>query len=76
MRLFNFLKNSTIKQKQSSVAQVDFDHLTSEGDLPFGWIYRNKEFTDQINNEFSCFNFISGNGIQWFEYQYFGSCNR
>ena len=55
MRLFNFLKNSTIKQKQSSVAQVDFDHLTSEGDLPFGWIYRNKEFTDQINNEFSCF---------------------
>ena len=34
---------------------VDFEHLTKEGELPWGWIYRNKDFTDKINNEFSYF---------------------
>ena len=34
---------------------TDFEHLTKEGDLPFGWIYRNKEFTDKIQSEYSYF---------------------
>lgn len=34
---------------------VDFDHLTEKGELPWGWIYRNKEFTDQIKAEYSYF---------------------
>lgn len=34
---------------------VDWEHLTDEGELPVGWTYHNKEFTDRINNEFSYF---------------------
>lgn len=33
----------------------DLDHLTKEGDLPWGWHSHNKAFTDKINNEFSYF---------------------
>ena len=29
------------------------DKITEDGDLPFGWISYNREFTDAINNEFS-----------------------
>lgn len=31
------------------------DRLTPEGELPFGWYYANKEFTDRIDNEYRSF---------------------
>lgn len=33
----------------------DLEHLTSDGDLPWGWHTRNKEFTDKVNVEYSHF---------------------
>lgn len=30
----------------------DQDHLTPEGELPFGWWYINKDFTRQVDNEY------------------------
>ncbi len=54
MGLFDFLKNVS-KQLCKSEAQVDYDHLTEEGELPFGWLYLNKEFTEQIKREFTVF---------------------
>ena len=55
--------SETINGKTSKVtalnnnekAPTDFEHLTKEGELPFGWIYRNKDFVDQINAEYSHF---------------------
>lgn len=35
--------------------KTDFTHLDENGELPFGWAYHNKEFTDKIKNEFSYF---------------------
>ena len=39
------------------VAQPDADqeHLTSEGELPWGWHTRNKEFTEKIKGEYTYF---------------------
>ena len=37
------------------VFPTDFDHLTKDGDLPWGWIYRNRDFTGRIQNEYSYF---------------------
>lgn len=31
------------------------DKLTNEGELPFGWLAHNREFTDKINREFGYF---------------------
>lgn len=47
----NFLK---VVEK---VAQPDDDllHLTPEGELPWGWHSRNKEFTERTNKEYSHF---------------------
>lgn len=69
MGLFDFLKNIkkeyenttrfdiVIKPggKSSSKPAVDMEHLTAEGDLPFGWVYRNREFTGKIGGEYSHF---------------------
>ena len=49
MGFFDFIKN------KKEVAPTDFEHLTKEGELPFGWIYRNKAFVDPINTEYSHF---------------------
>lgn len=49
------------KTSQMTVPQTEitfptnFDHLTAEGDLPFGWITRNKDFTEKINAEYSIY---------------------
>ncbi len=32
-----------------------FDRLTEEGELPFGWVTRNKAFTEKIQSEYSYF---------------------
>jgi hypothetical protein len=56
MGLFNFKKKKnqpvlSIKWVQTKVTQDEgLQHLTKEGELPFGWIYRNKEFTDNSEN--------------------------
>lgn len=33
----------------------DLNHLTAEGELPFGWLTHNKPFTENINGEYSHF---------------------
>lgn len=33
----------------------NFDQLTAEGELPFGWIYSNKQFTDKLRSEYGWF---------------------
>lgn len=45
----------TSPQNNSEELPTDFEHLTVEGELPFGWIYRNKNFVDKINKEYSYF---------------------
>jgi hypothetical protein len=46
-----------INGKRSKLDHVelptDLEHLTKDGDLPFGWVSRNKEFTDKIQSEYS-----------------------
>lgn len=34
---------------------TDLEHLTEDGELPFGWVSRNREFTEKINKEYSFF---------------------
>ena len=61
MGLFDFIKkkSQTILNPEVLDAQVvqddNLEHLTKDGELPWGWIYKNKEFTDKINNEYSYF---------------------
>lgn len=57
MGLFNFKKKKDIKIvfKAPSTPDIDLKHLTKEGELPWGWVTHNKEFTDKISNEFSYF---------------------
>lgn len=51
MGLFDFRK------KKSPVPQrVEHgDRLTPDGELPFGWVTKNKDFCDKINGEYSYF---------------------
>ena len=70
MKIFNiFNKNKQEKVKpdvfrvehgnnqamESTKPNVDMDHLTEEGELPFGWVYRNRDFVDRINAEYTYF---------------------
>lgn len=60
MGLFNFKKKdqpvSSIKvSRVQSPQSDDFAHLTKDGELPFGWVSRNREFTDKIQSEYSYF---------------------
>lgn len=54
MGLFDIFRGN---QQNSSISNngTDMEHLTPEGTLPYGWIYRNKEFTDKINAEYTHF---------------------
>ena len=52
MKLFNFKKKN---EKKEIVTQQTFETLTQEGELPWGWISRNKDFVDKIQNEYSYF---------------------
>ena len=59
MGLFDFIKKNfqTVLSSEVLDAQViqddNLEHLTKDGELPWGWIYRNKEFTDKINKEYT-----------------------
>lgn len=49
MKLFNFKKKNTPQQNASN------ETLTKEGDLPFGWVYRNRDFVTKVQSEYSYF---------------------
>ncbi len=62
MGLFDFMKKKSVPAKTPNTTKAEtnsfgepLDRLTSEGELPFGWIYRNKDFVDKINGEYSYF---------------------
>lgn len=56
MGLLDFLKKMlTQNTNDDKSSETDFEHLTKDGELPWGWIYRNKEFTDKIDGEYSYF---------------------
>lgn len=44
-----------VAPKKAERIQKDMNHLTPEGNLPFGWITQNKQFTDKINAEYTYF---------------------
>lgn len=51
-------QNATADQaitKDDDLFPTDFEHLTKEGNLPWGWHAHTKEFTNKIKNEYSYF---------------------
>lgn len=51
-------KTSTLEMhdaENDELFPTDFEHLTKDGELPFGWEYRNRGFTDKIRSEYSYF---------------------
>lgn len=63
MELFDFMKKKAPVTKQNSQAAMTetnsfgerYDRLTPEGELPWGWVTRNKDFCNRINMEFTHF---------------------
>lgn len=57
MGLFNWKKNVQEKHKiqKTNVSGEALDKLTSEGELPFGWMFYNKETVEKIEDELSVF---------------------
>ena len=63
MGLFDFMKKKapvSNKKPQVAIAETNsfgelYDRLTPEGELPFGWVTRNKMFCQRINREYSHF---------------------
>lgn len=57
MGLFNFKKKKDVKVvfMEPSEPDDDMEHLTKKGELPYGWVYRNREFTSKIQSEYSYF---------------------
>ena len=47
MGIFDLLKS------KKEATPTNFEHLTKEGELPFGWTYKNKDFIEKTNNEYS-----------------------
>ena len=43
------------KKKRTNVAGEDLNHLTPEGELPFGWMAYNKEIVKQMDDEWFSF---------------------
>lgn len=48
-------KTSTLKPSNDVMLSSDLEHLTKDGELPWGWYTHTKEFTNKINNEYSYF---------------------
>ena len=62
MGFFDFLKKGSTPTKGHQAQEVvvnsfgeRMDMLTKDGELPFGWVTQNKNFTERINTEFSYF---------------------
>ena len=51
MGLFDSFK----KKKRTNFAGEDLDHLTPEGELPFGWMVHNQEIIKQMDDEWFSF---------------------
>ena len=47
--------NQPAKKADTNTFGDSFDRLTENGELPFGWVYRNKEFIGRIQGEYSYF---------------------
>ncbi len=65
MGLFDIFKKKTPQKAApvSTSAHRDLTHLTADGELPFGWIHANKEFVDQIEEEYRHFS------LEWYKAQ-------
>lgn len=65
MGLFDLLKS---KKNIEILSKPDDDlmHLTPEGELPWGWHYKNKNFIEKINNEYTYFldNWLNSRGAE------------
>lgn len=48
-------KNVTKAMKEMAKPDVDQEHLTEEGQLPWGWHIINKDFTEKIKGEYTYF---------------------
>lgn len=46
---------SVPEDKHHNALGQSLEHLDENGELPFGWIYHNKEFVNKIENEFRYF---------------------
>lgn len=62
MGLFDFLKKKGVLAKTPQAPKIEtnsfgecLDRLTPEGELPWGWVSKNIEFTNKINGEYSYF---------------------
>lgn len=62
MGLFDFMKKKSVPAKTPNTTKVEtnsfgepLDRLTPEGELPWGWISHNNEFTGKIGGEYSHF---------------------
>lgn len=69
MGFFNFLKKNKRENVNTTRFDIhvktgtiptskpsdDLEHLTKEGELPFGWVWHNREFTEKIGGEYSYF---------------------
>lgn len=55
MGLFDFLRKQVQQQNSTPVKTNSFgeslDHLDADGELPWGWITANKQFTEKIQGE-------------------------
>lgn len=51
MGLFGLKK----KKKVFTLSDEPLDRLTPDGELPYGWIYAHKDFTDKISSEYKHF---------------------
>lgn len=62
--MINYIRSNLKNPTDKNVLKVlerfnkpadDLDHLTPEGDLPWGWLAENKEFIDRVDSEYSYF---------------------
>ena len=62
MGLFDFVRKTNAQGQAKNTNNIEY--LTPEGELPWGWVSRNKDFTDRIQAEFSHFmnNWINTRG--------------
>ena len=51
MGLLDFMKKKSPAPQQAAPG----DRLTPDGELPFGWVTKNKDFCDRISDEYSYF---------------------
>lgn len=56
MGIFDVFKMKKGENKKGfNQPNAALDHLTDEGELPWGWVTRNKDFTEQIGSDFTYF---------------------